>query len=142
MVGTGFAHTPLYQGFKENKTATVNLVSENMLVEADYVGLVSGKNVDKSKVFEYHMGVLKNTPIIDSSPLVMECELIDIYETKDFECFIMKVVHTHVDEDKLNENGKIDYEKVRPVLFEMPTASYLKTGDTVAKCWNIGKEYK
>ncbi len=129
------------RGIKENKTLTVNLVSEDMLVEADYVGLVSGKNVDKSNIFEYHMGELENTPIIDKSPLVMECELVDIYDTKDYENFILKVVHTHVEQDKLNENGKIDYEKVRPLLFEMPTASYLKTGDVVAKCWKIGKEY-
>lgn len=30
-----------------------------MLVEADYVGIVSGKTVDKSQVFEYHMGEQK-----------------------------------------------------------------------------------
>lgn len=130
------------QGIKENKTVSVNLVSEDMLVEADYVGLVSGKSVDKSQVFKYHMGELKNAPIIDKSPLSMECEVVDIYDTKDYDNFILKVVHTHVEEDRLDENGKINYEKVRPLLFEMPTHTYLKTGDVVAKCWNIGKEYK
>jgi flavin reductase (DIM6/NTAB) family NADH-FMN oxidoreductase RutF len=129
-------------GMKENKTVSVNIVNEDMVVEADYVGLVSGKTVDKSKVFEYHMGELKNVPIIDKSPLAMECELVDIYDTKDYDNFILKVVHTHVEEEALDEKGKIDYEKVRPLLFEMPTTSYLKTGDVVAKCWNIGREYK
>lgn len=129
-------------GIKENKTVSVNLVNEDMLVEADYVGIVSGESVDKSQVFKYHMGELKNVPIIDKSPLSMECELVDIYDTKDYDNFILKVVHTHVEEDKLDENGKINYEKVRPLLFEMPTTSYLRTGDVVAKCWNIGREYK
>lgn len=128
-------------GIKENKAVSVNLVSEDMVVEADYVGIVSGSKVDKSQVFKYYMGEL-NVPIIDKSPLVMECELVDIYDSKDYDNFILKVVHTHVEEDRLNENGNIDYEKVRPVLFELPTASYLRTGDLVAKCWNIGKEYK
>ncbi len=128
-------------GIEQNKTVSVSLVSEDMIVEADYVGIVSGKSVDKSKVFKYHMGEL-NVPIIDKSPLVMECELVDIYDTQDYANFILKVVHTHVEEDKLDEKGKISYEKIRPLLFEMPTQSYLRTGVVVAKCWNVGKEYK
>lgn len=130
------------QGIKENKALSINLVSEDMLVEADYVGLVSGKLIDKSQVFKYHMGELTNVPIIDKSPLSMECEVIDIYDTENYDNFILKVIHTHVEEDRLDESGNINYEKIRPLLFEMPTRSYLRTGDVVAKCWNVGKEYK
>jgi len=129
------------QGIKENKTASVNIVSEDMLIEADYVGMVSGKAADKSQIFKYHMGTLQNVPIIEKSPLVMECELIDIYDTPSHDNFIMKVVHTYAEESILDENGKLDYRKLKPILFEMPTRSYLKTGEAVAKCWDIGKEY-
>lgn len=130
------------QGIKENRTASVNMVSEEMLVETDYVGTVSGQTVDKSQVFEYHMGMLKNVPIIDKSPLAMECEVVDIYDTLTHDIFIMRVVHTHAEENVLDENDKINYEKVRPILFEMPTKSYLRTGDFVAKCWTLSKDYK
>lgn len=130
------------QGIKENRTLSVNLVNEDMLIEADYVGIVSGKQVDKSKVFQFHMGELKNVPIIDKSPLSMECEVIDIYDTENYDNFILKVVHTHVEEEMLGEDGTIDFAKIRPLLFEMATRTYLRTGDTVAKCWNIGNEYK
>jgi hypothetical protein len=34
------------------------------------------------------------------------------------------------------------YKKVRMLLFEMPTKTYLRTGDVAAKCWSIGKEHK
>ena len=129
------------QGIKENRAASVNLVSEDMLVEADYVGIVSGKTEDKSRVFEYHMGEIKNVPIIEKSPLTMECELIDIYDTELYDNFILKVVHTYAEENMLDENGKLDYMKLKPILFEMPTRSYLKTGEVVAKCWDIGKRY-
>ncbi|MEI6101341.1 MAG: flavin reductase family protein [Eubacteriales bacterium] len=129
------------RGIKENKTVSVNIVSEEMIVEADYVGIVSGKTVDKSQVFQYHMGELKDAPIIDQSPLAMECEVIDIYDTENYDNFILKVVHTHVEETMLNEKGKINYEKLRPLLFEMPTKSYLRTGEVVAKCWDIGRKY-
>jgi flavin reductase (DIM6/NTAB) family NADH-FMN oxidoreductase RutF len=128
-------------GIKENMAASINLINEDMVVKADYVGMVSGKSTDKSEVFEYEMGVL-NVPIIKDSPLAMECELVDIYDTGNYENFILKVVHTHVEEYALTDDGKINYEKVNPLLFEMPTQSYFSMGSRIAKCWNVGKEFK
>ncbi|MFT9078548.1 flavin reductase family protein [Ethanoligenens sp.] len=130
------------QGIKENRTVSVNLVSEDILAKADYVGSVSGESVDKSHVFDYHMGQLKNVPIIDESPLTMECEVVDIYDSEHHDNFIVKVVHTHVEDKMLDGTGKIDYEKLKPILFEMPTGAYLKTGAIAAKCWDISKSYK
>lgn len=122
------------------KSVSVNIVSEDMLVEADYVGLVSGKNTDKSGVFPYHVGDL-NTPIINQSPVSMECKLIDIYNTDQYDNFIFRVINTYVNEEILDENGDIDYDKVKPVLFEMPTVKYLETGKVLGKCWSVGKQY-
>ena len=129
-------------GIKKNKTASVNLFNKDMLVKADYVGLVSGHKVDKSDVFEYYNGTLKAAPLIKDSPISMECELVDTYETEDEDNFILKVVNTYVNEDVLDEEGNIDYEKAKPILFEMPTKSYLEVGSKVGKCWNDGKNYK
>ena len=125
-------------GIRENKVLSVNLVTQEMLVKADYVGTVSGKSKDKSEVFEYQMGELK-VPLIIDSPLVMECELMDIYDSPEEDNYILKVVHTHVEETMLTEDGKIDYEKIKPILFEMPTQSYFSLGSRVAKCWDVGK---
>lgn len=130
------------QGIRENGTVSVNLVNEDMIPEADYVGIASGKTTDKSDVFEYHMGELENAPLIDKSYLSMECRVIDIYDYGNYDNFILKVVHTHVEEKMLDENGRIDYEKIRPILFEMPTRTYLKTGDVAANCWSAGMVYK
>ncbi len=129
------------KGLKENRTASINIVDEAMLIEADYVGIVSGKNTDKSNVFEYFTGELKGAPLIKKSPIAMECEIEEIYETETHDNFIVRPVNTYVREDVLSENGKIDYEKVNPVLFEMPNKQYLSTGKVIAKCWNIGKKY-
>ena len=112
-----------------------------MLERADYVGCTSGAKADKSDVFVYHMGEA-GTPVIDESPLVMECEVVDNYETETFDNFICKITNTYVDEDCLNEKGKPDYDKLKPVLFEMPNYTYLRTGDTIGKCTSFGKEYK
>lgn len=129
------------KGIKQNKTATVNLISKDMIVKADYVGIVSGHKVDKSNVFEYYYGTLKAAPLIKDSPISMECKLVDNYETEEEDNFILKVVNTYVDENILDEDGKIDYEKFKPVLFEMPTKSYLEAGNKVGNCWSDGKNY-
>lgn len=81
------------QGIRKSKKLSVNLVSREMLPEADYAGSVSGTSVDKSNVFDYHIGE-KGTPIIDASPLTMECEVVDIYETDDFDNFICSIANT------------------------------------------------
>lgn len=121
---------------KENNILSVNIVSEDILKKADYVGSVSGKDTDKSQVFDYHTGDA-GAPIINDSPVVIECTVDDIYKTPSFESFILKISNTYADEEVLNENGKIDYRKLKPVLFEFPTYEYLKTGDVIGKCLKL-----
>ena len=123
------------QGIKKSKRLSVNLVSREMLPKADYVGSVSGATVDKSEVFAYHIGE-NDTPVIDASPLTMECEVVDIYETDGFDNFICAIVNTYAASDVLDSDGKLDYTKLKPVLFEFPTYSYLATGEIIGKCLN------
>ncbi len=58
----------------------------------------------------------------------------DVYDTPGFESFICAISGTYVEERYLNEEGKIDYHALKPVLFEFPTYEYLKTGDVIGKC--------
>lgn len=127
------------QGIKESKRLSVNLVSREMLPKADYVGSVSGMTVDKSEVFAYHIGE-NGTPVIDVSPLTMECEVVDIYETDGFDNFICAIVNTYAAPDILGNDGKLDYTKLKPVLFEFPTYSYLAMGEVIGKCLNLDKQ--
>lgn len=125
-------------GIKETKFLSVNVVDEAWLKKADYVGCVSGAKTDKSKVFDFSIGET-GAPMINEAKLTMECTVEDIYETKAFENFILEIKHTYAEEKILNDAGKIDYDKFKPVLFEMPGYTYLKTGDTIAKCMTLGK---
>ena len=129
------------QGIKENGVLSVNLVDERLLPKADYVGSVSGANTDKSQVFNLTIG-LSGAPMIADSPLVMECKVVDNYETDGFDNFVLSIENTHVEEQYLTEQGKIDYGKLKPVLFEMPTYEYLKTGEIIGKCRTFGKDLK
>ena len=127
------------QGIRESKKLSINLVSREMLPKADYVGSVSGASVDKSQVFAYHWGE-DGTPVIDASPLTMECNVVDIFETDGFDNFICSVTNTYAALDVLDNDGKLDYTKLKPVLFEFPTYSYLATGEVIGKCLNLDKQ--
>lgn len=98
------------------KKFSVNIVDEAMLSRADYVGTVSAAAANKSGVFAWREGEA-GTPIIDYSPLTMECAVVDNYETETFDNFICKIVSTYAEESALGENGKIDYAKLKSVLF-------------------------
>ena len=129
------------QGIKQSKRLSVNLVNREILPKADYVGSVSGATVDKSEVFAYHIGEY-GTPVIDASPLTMECGVVDIYETDGFDNFICAIVNTYATSDVLDSDGKLDYTKLKPVLFEFPTYSYLATGEIIGKCLNLDEYMK
>lgn len=120
------------------KRLAVNLIDEEFLATADYAGTVSGAKTDKSRLFKYHLGEA-GMPIIEQSPLAMECEVIDTYEIDGFKNYVCSILGTYVEEEKLDEQGKPDYAKLRPVLFEMPTYKYLRTGDVLGDCMKMGK---
>lgn len=123
---------------KGNGKLSVNLVSESMLPEVDVAGSVSGANEDKSGLFAYSVGD-NGTPVIQQSPLVMECSVVDIYNTDGFESFICTIDATYVEEDCLNDKGKPDYNVLKPVLFQFPTYEYLRTGEVIGKCLSFKK---
>jgi len=118
---------------------SINLVSRDMLPKADYVGSVSGASVDKSGVFDFHWGE-NGTPVIDASPLTMECDVADIYETEGFDNFICSIANTYATPEVLDSDGKLDYTRLKPVLFEFPTYFYIATGEIIGKCLNLDKE--
>ncbi len=40
----------------------------------------------------------------------------------------------------LDSDGKLDYTRLKPVLFTFPGYSYLATGEVIGKCLNLDKE--
>lgn len=138
MVSLASAHYT-NQGIHERYALSVNIVDEALLPKADYVGTVSGAKVDKSDVFAWHISE-SGAPLIDDSPVSMDCIMEDVYKTAGFESFICKIAGVYAKESLLTEDNKIDYRKLKPVLFEMPTYEYLRTGDVIGKCMAFGKE--
>ena len=78
--------------------------------------------------------------MVDAAPMV--CSVENVYETKGFESFICTIDATYAKENVLDEAGRINYRALKPVLFEMPTYEYLRTGDVIGKCMSYGRKQK
>lgn len=142
LISVDSAHELSTKGIMTNRTVSVSLVNQAMLEAVDYCGIAKGAKTDKSGVFKYHFGELQTAPIIDDAPISMECQVLDVVKVGAFNNFILKPVHTYVQEEFLTSRGKIDYEKASPVLFEFQSAQYLSTGKVIGQCWNYGKDFK
>ncbi|MHA2186424.1 MAG: flavin reductase family protein [Promethearchaeota archaeon] len=134
-------------GIKENGTFSVNIPSEEMVVAADYVGLVSGKEVDKSDVFEVFYGELETAPMITEAPINVECKVVKTIDTKEFtgaekghEIFIGRVINAYAEEKYLT-NEIPDIKKVKPFVFSIDN-NYWEIGKHLGNAFSIGKDYK
>ncbi len=124
------------KGIHEKKILSVSLVDEKFLKSADRAGCVSGNREDKSNFFEFEIGEA-GAPVPKDSPLTMECSVEDIFETKGFENFILKIENTYADEKILDEKNKISLHNFKPALFSMTTYEYFSTGNFLGKCMHM-----
>jgi len=120
---------------------SVNFPTVDMVEVTDYVGLVSGKRVDKSKLFEIFYGELKGAPMISECPLTIECKLSKTVELPTNSFFIGEIVGSYCEEQFLT-NGAPDIKKVKPFLLTMPDKRYWSVGDPIGRAWSDGKAMK
>jgi flavin reductase (DIM6/NTAB) family NADH-FMN oxidoreductase RutF len=126
----------------KRRAFTVSFATEDTVVPADYVGIVSGNDVpDKFERSGLHAerSAFVDAPVITDFPVCMECEL-ESYEDVHCHCF-GNIVNTSVDESVLTD-GKIDLAKLRAIAFDIAGGSYLKLGELCAKAFSAGKTLK
>jgi len=128
-------------GILENRTFSICLPSEDLMVETDYCGIMTGKKTDKASLFDLFYGELKTAPMIRQCPVNMELKLHDVLDFASHEIFVGELVQTHAD-DRVLTDGKIDIAKLRPLLFDMASMHYWRLGPPAGKCWNVGKALK
>ena len=128
-------------GIKENKSFSVNLPSEEIIAEADYCGIKSGKDTDKSSIFKIFYGELKTAPMIEECPINMECKLVETIDTSNHDTFIGEITATYCNEEIL-ENKKTNINKVKPLLYSMPDRGYWRLGKRITNAWEIGNKLK
>lgn len=58
--------------FQEEKAFSINVPSTELVKEVDFCGIYSGKNKDKSGMFEVFYGDLETAPLIRECPINLE----------------------------------------------------------------------
>ncbi len=116
---------------------SINIPSVDLVAETDLMGLVSGRQVDKSAFFEVFYGSLSKAPLIRQCPVVMECRVVKSVELPADLLVIGEVVGTWTEERYLT-NGMPDILKVRPFVLSMPDNAYWAVGEKVGKAWHDG----
>ncbi len=128
-------------GITVHKTFSVNIPSADLVEKVDYCGMVSGRNQDKSKVFEIFQGELPNTPMVKDCPLTMECKVFKTVDLPADYLYIGEIVNAY-SENRYLTDGKPDVQKINPFGLTMPDNHYWKIGPNAGNAWSIGKAYK
>lgn len=138
-LGMGKVHLT-NEGIKAERVFSVSLPGEGLMEVTDHVGMVSGREEDKSGLFTVSYGELDKAPLIDECPVSMECRLVEHLDLGTHDLFVGEVVATHADVSVLT-NGVVDIAKVRPLLFDMSSKTYWALGEALGRCWSVGKGY-
>ncbi|MBN1649035.1 MAG: flavin reductase family protein [Spirochaetales bacterium] len=128
---------------KEQQCFTVNIPSEKYMAEADYLGLVSGKDKDKislAGLTAVKSGII-NAPLIAEFPLVLECKLLEAHDLGTHTQFIGQVLDVKIDEDCLNSEGVPDIKKISPLVYSPGDYSYYGIAQLLGKGFSVGKKF-
>ncbi len=133
-----------YGNIMEKKAFTVNIPSEDHVVEADFFGMVSGKDTDKFAVSGLTpvKGTTVNAPFVDEFPVVLECRLLHRFELGVHTQFVGEILDVKVDEDALGPDGRPDMARVRPFIYDSVKQEYYGIGKLLGRAFSIGRDLK
>ena len=81
-----------------------------------------------------------NAPLINELPMTVECELVS-YDPET--CHLVgRIVNVSADESILDNKGKIDPAKLRPIVFDPVHNDYLAVGEKVGNAFKDGSKLK
>lgn len=126
-----------------SKAFTISMATADKLAACDYVGIVSGKRVpDKFARAGFHAtrSEFVDAPLIDELPMAMECELVS-YDPESCR-MVGRIVNICADESVLNENGRVDPARLRPITFDPMNNTYVVLGETVGHAFKDGGKLK
>jgi flavin reductase (DIM6/NTAB) family NADH-FMN oxidoreductase RutF len=131
-----------YGNIVARKAFTVSVPSQEHVVEADYFGMVSGRDGDKFAATGLTpvRSELVDAPYVAEFPLVLECRLLHTLEIGLHTEFVGEVLDVKADESVLDEKGAPDISRIQPLIFAPGNRAYYGVGDLVAQAFSIGRQ--
>ena len=110
-----FSHAMLL----ESREFCINLTTKSIVKQVDYCGVRSGRDVDKFKETGLTKGECGkiNAPLVEESPINIECRVKEVLELGTHDLFLAEVVNVQVEESLLNEHGTLKLERADLVAY-------------------------
>lgn len=128
---------------KKNMEFVINLTTKDMAYATDWCGVRSGKDYNKFAEMKLTPGksTIVNAPLIEESPLCIECRVKEIVALGSHDMFIADVVNIKAETNYLNENGKLELAETNPLVYVH--GNYFELGDKIGKFgWSVEKKKK
>ena len=131
-----------YSNVMAQKAFTVSLPSEDYVKEADYFGMVSGRDEDKFKATGLTpvKSDLVNAPYVEEFPLVIECKLLRTFNLGLHTQFVGEILDVKADDTALQGTDVPDILKILPILFSPGNRFYYGVGASLGRAFAVGKE--
>ena len=131
-----------YEIIKRNMEFVINLTTEELAQATDWCGVRSGKDYNKFQ----EMGLtpakatLVSAPIIQESPLSIECRVKEIISLGSHDMFISDVVNVQADNNYFDpETGRFDMKSAK--LLAYSHGNYYGLGEHIGKFgWSVKKK--
>ena len=125
------------------KAFTISFASKANVKESDYFGIVSGFDV-KDKVAAAGFTATKSpnvdAPVVNEYPLTLECRLLSITgKPGEGGTVTGEIVNMSAKEEILDANGKVDLDKLQPVIWDASANVYRVVGEKVGDAFSAGK---
>ena len=132
------------KNIKARGAFTVSIADAAHVLEADYLGVVSGNRVTnkfENSGLTASKAEMVDAPVINEFPLCLECEFVE-YQNGKYGCGVIgKVVNVTVDESVM-VGDKIDMSLVNAIAFDPYTHGYYKVTERVGNAFKDGLQLK
>ena len=132
-----------YELIKNSGEFVINLTTASMCRETDLCGVKSGKDTDKFELCGFHAGASRevSAPLIEECPVNLECRVTEAKVLGTHTMFLAEIVGINVDEEYIDENGRLDMEKCG--LMAYAHGEYFSLGRKLGSFgWSVRKKKK
>jgi flavin reductase (DIM6/NTAB) family NADH-FMN oxidoreductase RutF len=131
-----------YACIVERKAFTVGIACESRVMEADYVGMVSGRDTDKFARTKLTLvrSEIVDAPYADELPVILECRLLRAVEIGLHTQFIGEIIDVKADSDVIDDDGRPDIMKIKPLIYDTSHKGYHSAGPLLAEAFSTGKK--
>lgn len=120
----------------------INITTEDLAFATDWCGVRSGKDFSKFDEMKLTPGKasIVQVPIIEESPLNIECRVREILSLGSHDMFIADVVNVKADEKYIDpETGKFSLESAKPIAYSH--GQYYGLGEKIGGFgWTVRKK--